>query len=106
MPHTYEVIACRPRCPTVAFNKWMNPIEPPKGVCWQLGGMIHDRPVLVNYREESIHFVRNVLEVRRNVVSYVDRFFAVSASELCDIRDRSVVQRPQGVFVERFYALL
>lgn len=68
--------------------------------------MRHDRPILVDDREESIHFIRNIFEMRRNMVSYVDGLFAIAAAELSNIRDRGGIERPECVLVEGFYAFL
>ena len=68
--------------------------------------MVNDRPVFVHHRKEPIHQVRYVFEVRRNVVTNINRLFAVTSSELRNVSDRCVVESPEGIFIERFYALL
>ncbi len=62
--------------------------------------MINDRPIFMNYRKETIHLVGHILEVWRFVISHVNRFFAVTAPKLRNVRDRSIVEGPKRVFVE------
>jgi len=66
--------------------------------------MIDDSPVLMNDREEPIHLIGHVFEVRRCVVPDINGFLPVSSAELRDIGDGSSIQRPQRVFVERLDA--
>jgi len=62
------------------------------------------RPIFMNERKEQIHQMRNGLEAWRDVVSHINGFFAEPSAELGNIGDSSVIQGPQGVFVERLYA--
>lgn len=68
--------------------------------------MIEDRPIFVYHRKEPVHFVGNLFEVRWQVIPNVYRLFAVTASKLRNVCDRSIVQRLQSVFIERFDTLL
>jgi hypothetical protein len=54
----------------------------------------------MNDGEEPVHFIRNVFEVRRDVVSDVNWLLAIPTSELSDIRYGCIVQGPKSVFVE------
>ena len=47
--------------------------------------MLDDCPIFVNYRKESIHFIWNIFEVRRLMVTHVDGFFTIAAAKLGDI---------------------
>jgi len=62
--------------------------------------MIPHRPILVYHRKEPIHFIGNCFEVRRKMVPNVYRLFAVTASKLGNVCDRSVIQGPERVFIE------
>lgn len=104
MPEAYEVIAGCTRGSTIAFYEWMNPIQSPKRICWQCRGVGYYRPILMNDGEESVHFLRDVFEVRWNVISYVNWFLSIPTAELRDVRYRCVIQAPKGVFVERLDA--
>lgn len=57
-------------------------------------------------KEKNRSMIRNFLEVRRPVISDIDRFFAISASKLGNVRNRNIVQCPKRVFIERFDAFL
>lgn len=57
--------------------------------------MINDCPVFVDERKESIHEVGDFIEVRRCVFADVNRFFAISPTELGDVSHCCIVQRPQ-----------
>ncbi|MGB7232332.1 MAG: hypothetical protein WBD19_11715 [Candidatus Acidiferrum sp.] len=103
---TDQVIAGGSSCPPIAFNKRVNPIQPPKGIARDPCGMIDNRPILMDHRKKSIHQVRNLLEVRRNMVPDINWILAESPSKLSNVGYCSVIQSPQCVFVEGFYALL
>jgi hypothetical protein len=62
--------------------------------------MFLNSPIFMDDRKEAIHFIRDVLEMRRNVSSDADRLLAVAPSKLTDVGNGGVVQRPQSVFVE------
>ena len=57
-------------------------------------------------REEAIHQIRDIFEVGWYVLAHVDWVFSVSPSKLSYVRNGSIVERPQCVFVERIYFLL
>jgi len=59
----------------------------------------------MNEREEQIHLVRNLLVAGWYVIAYVDWLSSIASAKLGNIRNRSVVQCPQSVFIERLDAL-
>lgn len=59
----------------------------------------------MNEREELVHQFWNVSVMRRDVISYENRFFAEPATLLCDVCHGHVVEFPKRVFVEGFDAL-
>ena len=106
MFHADEIITSCSCCSSIAFDKRVNPIQAPKSVCRDQGRVIVKGPILVYEGEKSVHEVRDFPEVRRKVVTNVNWFLAVSPAELSNVRDRYVIQGPQGVFVERLDTFL
>ena len=68
--------------------------------------MVHDSPIFVDERKERIHEFGHIMEMRRQVIPHSDRSLAVAATELADIRNSRIVERPQGVLIECLDALL
>jgi len=68
--------------------------------------MVDYRPILVHKREEPVHMVRNVFEMRRRVISDLDRVLAISSAKLGDVRDCRAIKGPQRVFVKSLYPFL
>jgi len=64
-----------------------------------------NRPYLVDYRDKLIHEIRDVFEVRRDMIADVNRLLAKPTTELCDISDSGGIERPQHVLVESLDAL-
>lgn len=58
-------------------------------------------PIFMNHGEKSVHLVGDVLKVRRKVITHVNWLFAVAPTELRNIGNGRVVQRPERVFVEK-----
>ncbi len=67
--------------------------------------MVYDRPVFMNDRDEAVHFIGNVSEMRWPVISNVNRALTVTSPKLSNVCDRDRIQRPQRVLVERLDAL-
>lgn len=54
----------------------------------------------MNRREKAIHVIWYFLEMRREMIPYINWLFAIAAAELSDIRNGRRVQGPKRVFVE------
>src|SRR5690348_56122 len=78
----------------------MNPVKPPKRIGGKDRRVINDRPIFMNYRKETVHLVGHILEVWRPVISHINRFFAITAPKLRNVRNRSIIEGPKCVFVE------
>ena len=78
----------------------MNPVKPPKRIGGKDRWVIDDRPIFMNHRKETIHLVGHILEVRRFVISHVNRFFSVTATKLRNVGNRNMVEGPKRVFIE------
>src|ERR1035438_8160196 len=100
-----QIVAGSPRGSPITFYEWVNPVESPQRVRWNHSRLIQNSPVLVDYGKEAIHLIGNFLEVRREVISHIDRLLAVTSSKLRNIGDGCVVQGPRSVFVEKLDAL-
>ena len=48
--------------------------------------MVEDVPVLMDYREKSIHLGVNSIEMRRDMIADIDWLFAIPSTELSDVR--------------------
>ena len=103
-PLANQVITCGSRGPSVSLYKWVDPIESPQSIRRQQGWLFHGCPVLVDNRKEQVHLVGNILEMGRNMVADVNWFFPVSAAELSNVRNGSIVKGPKRVFIKRFDA--
>jgi|ERR1035438_5415060 hypothetical protein len=100
-----QVIACSPCGPTISFNEWMNPIQPPQCVGRENSRMTHDIPVLMNDGNELIDQFRDIHKVRRYVIADVYWLFAKASPKLGNIGHRHAIQRPQCILVECLNAL-
>ena len=64
--------------------------------------MVENRPIFMDHRKEPVHFVWNVLEVRRTVISYVNGLLSVASPKLGDVCNCRIIQGPKCIFIERF----
>lgn len=53
--------------------------------------MIQNMPILMNYREKSIHFGVDALKMRRDMVPDIDRLFAIPSAELRNVGHSCVI---------------
>lgn len=67
--------------------------------------MIDNRPVFVDHRKEPVHLVWDIFEMRRTVISNINRLFPVAPTKLGDICDGCIIQNPERVLVEGFDSL-
>ncbi len=68
--------------------------------------MVYDSPIFMDERKERIHELGYIAEMWWHVIPDSDRSLAVAATQLADIRNRCIVQRPQGILIECLDALL
>jgi len=68
--------------------------------------MANDCPVFMDKRKKTIHKIRYFLEMRRRMVTEVNWFLSIAPAKLSNVCKRSVVQRPQRVFIESFKTLV
>jgi len=54
----------------------------------------------MDHRKEPVHLVWHVFEVWWTMISYVDWFLTIAATELRNIGNGSVIQSPKRIFVE------
>src|SRR6185437_3785684 len=80
-----KIIASGSCCSPITLYERMNPVEPPQRICGQHGGMIQDRPILMHDRKESVHLIGDFPEMGREVISHIDRLFAVASAKLRNI---------------------
>src|ERR1700733_67263 len=78
----------------------MYPVQPPEAVgihfSWR-----PNVPILLDRRNEAIHPIIYLIEMRRLMISYVDRFLAKSSPELGNVSYRRMVERPEKIFIKR-----
>ncbi len=67
--------------------------------------MIQNFPVFLDHGKEAVHHIGDFFKMCRDVISHVNRLFAVAPTELGDIRNSSVIQSPQRVLVEKLDTL-
>lgn len=68
--------------------------------------MVDNIPVFVNHRKEAIHQIRYFSIMWWRMTTDVYGLFPKATAELSDIRDRSRIQRPKCVLIERLNAFL
>jgi hypothetical protein len=56
--------------------------------------VVQDIPILMDKREKPIHFIRNIFEMRRLMIAYIDRLLPVTSPELSDICHCRSVEGP------------
>ena len=62
--------------------------------------MRFDCPDLVDYRNELIHEMRNIFEMRRDMIAYVNGLLAKPSAELRNVGYSRSIERPEHVLVK------
>ena len=104
--HADQIVAGCPRCPTVAFNKWMYPVHSPQHVCRQSHRIVDPVPILMNYRQAAVHKISDMVKMRWNVVANIDWLFPKPSTKLGNVRYCRSIQGPQGIFIKEFNAFI
>lgn len=77
-----EIVASGSRRSAISFYERMDPIQPPQGIGWKKSRMIQYSPILMNDGKELVHQMGNIIKMRRDVVSDIDRLLSKTSTKL------------------------